>query len=50
VRLVSKSGDNNNASITEEKKQEPLKNYALLLGDCCVALCIDAEEEGCWSE
>ena len=37
--LVSKSGDNNNASV--ESKQEPLKDDALVTDACTVALCID---------
>jgi hypothetical protein len=37
--LVSKSGDNNNASV--ESKQEPLKDDALVTDACTVALCVD---------
>jgi hypothetical protein len=45
--LVSKkTGGKAEASV--EAKQEPMADNALLLGDCCVALCIDAVEENCW--
>ena len=45
--LVSKkSSDKAEASI--EVKQEPMPDNALLLVDCCVALCIDAEVLASW--
>jgi hypothetical protein len=45
--LVSKkSGDK--AEMAVEAKQEPMGDDELLSVDCCVALCIDAEEENCW--
>jgi hypothetical protein len=45
--LVSKkSGDKAEASV--EVKQEPMADNALLLVDCCVALCIDAEVLASW--
>ena len=45
--LVSKkSGDKSESSV--EAKQEPMADNALLLGDCCVALCIDAEVLTSW--
>jgi hypothetical protein len=44
--LVSKSGDK--AEASDEAKQEPMADNALLLVDCCVALCINAVEETCW--
>jgi hypothetical protein len=44
--LVAKGGDKAEANV--EAKQEPMADNALLLIDCCVALCIDAVEENCW--
>jgi hypothetical protein len=44
--LVSKSSDKAEANV--ESKQEPMRDGELLMGDCCVALCIDAVEENCW--
>jgi hypothetical protein len=45
--LVSKkSGDK--AEVAVEAKQEPMGDTELLSVDCCVALCIDAEEENSW--
>jgi hypothetical protein len=46
--LVSKSNDKNAAEASAEAKQEPMGDGELLLADCCVALCIDTEEENCW--
>ena len=45
--LVSKKiGDK--AEVAVEAKQEPMGDDGLLSVDCCVALCIDAEEENSW--
>jgi hypothetical protein len=45
--LVSKkSGGETEASV--DAKQEPMGDDQLIVVDCCVALCIDTEEENCW--
>ena len=44
--LVSKGSDK--AEEIVEVKQEPMADNALLLVDCCVALCIDAEVLASW--
>jgi hypothetical protein len=48
LRPVSKSNDENAAEASAEAKQEPMGDGELLLADCCVALCIDTEEENFW--
>jgi hypothetical protein len=44
--VSTKIGDK--VEVAVEAKQEPLKEDEFLSVDCCVALCIDAEEENCW--
>ena len=45
--LVSKKGSDKAEEIVEAK-QEPMGDDQLLLVDCCVALCIDAEVLASW--
>ena len=45
--LVSKKGSDKAEEIVEVK-QEPMGDDQLIVGDCCVALCIDAEVLTSW--